>query len=159
MASPSRVRARYEGGVFKPLSAVELPDRTEVELTVVDRGAFEAWWVSATCSERSNVSNPVGDADNSSSRLRSRFGGSSHLVVGAKRSLFGTRSRARSAHSVLISIPTTRRPFRKAATHVDPLPTDSALMRFNDGGSSRHSRRPKRRPARCPTLRGEQRES
>ena len=48
MTSPSRVRARYEGGVFKPLSAVELPDRTEVELTVVDRSAFEAWWVAHT---------------------------------------------------------------------------------------------------------------
>ena len=48
MASPSRVRARYEGGVFKPLSAVELPDRTEVELTVVDHSAFEAWWVTHT---------------------------------------------------------------------------------------------------------------
>lgn len=44
MASSSRVRARYEGGVFKPLSAVELPDRAEVELTVVDRSAFEVWW-------------------------------------------------------------------------------------------------------------------
>lgn len=44
MASPSRVRARYEGGVFKPLSAVELPDLAEVELTVVDRSAFDAWW-------------------------------------------------------------------------------------------------------------------
>lgn len=44
MASPTRVRARYEGGVFKPLAAVELPDRAEVELTVVDRPAFDAWW-------------------------------------------------------------------------------------------------------------------
>jgi len=44
MASPTRVRARYEDGVFKPLAAVELPERTEVELTVVDRRAFDAWW-------------------------------------------------------------------------------------------------------------------
>jgi predicted DNA-binding antitoxin AbrB/MazE fold protein len=44
MAGPTRVRALYEGGVFKPLGAVELPERAEVELTVVDRTAFGAWW-------------------------------------------------------------------------------------------------------------------
>jgi len=44
MASPTRVRALYEDGVFKPLAAVELPNRSEVEITVVDRRAFDAWW-------------------------------------------------------------------------------------------------------------------
>ena len=66
IASPTRVRARYEGGVFKPLAAVELPDRTEVELTVVDRGAFDALW--QTHSERmrrrtTGIAQPEIDSD------------------------------------------------------------------------------------------------
>ena len=55
MGSPTRVRARYEDGVFKPLVSVELPERTEVELTVVDRRAFDAWWRGHTERMRARV--------------------------------------------------------------------------------------------------------
>ena len=44
MAGPTRVRALYEGGVFKPLVAMNLPERVEVELTVTDRAGFGEWW-------------------------------------------------------------------------------------------------------------------
>jgi predicted DNA-binding antitoxin AbrB/MazE fold protein len=48
MASPTQVRALYEDGVFKPLAAVDLPNRAEVGITVVDRRAFDAWRLAHT---------------------------------------------------------------------------------------------------------------
>lgn len=57
MASPTRIRALYEGGIFRPLAAVELPERTEVELTVVRRGGFNAWW----CAHAERVRCRIGD--------------------------------------------------------------------------------------------------
>lgn len=44
MQSPTRIKAIFEGGVFKPIDHVDLPDASEVELTIVDRRTFNAWW-------------------------------------------------------------------------------------------------------------------
>ena len=52
-----RIRALYEGGIFRPLAVVDLPDRAEVELTVVDRGGFDAWW----CAHAERVRCRMGD--------------------------------------------------------------------------------------------------
>lgn len=57
MASPMRIRALYEGGIFRPLAAIELPERAEVELTVVDRGGFNASW----CAHAERMRRRVGD--------------------------------------------------------------------------------------------------
>ncbi|MEK6606871.1 MAG: antitoxin family protein [Myxococcota bacterium] len=43
-ADAKRVRAVFAGGVFRPLEAVSLPENSEVELAVLDAGAFDAWW-------------------------------------------------------------------------------------------------------------------
>ena len=44
MASPTRLRAPFEDGICEQPAGVDLPDRVEVEPTVLDRRAFEAWW-------------------------------------------------------------------------------------------------------------------
>ena len=44
MTMPSRIRAVFKGGVFRPVGTVNLPENTEVDLTVLDRAAFSSWW-------------------------------------------------------------------------------------------------------------------
>ena len=44
MTMPSRIRAVFKGGVFRPIGAVNLPDNAEVDLTVFDCTAFSSWW-------------------------------------------------------------------------------------------------------------------
>jgi predicted DNA-binding antitoxin AbrB/MazE fold protein len=58
MAGSKRIRALYEGGIFRPFAAVGLPDRAEVEITVVDRGGFNAWW----CAHAERMHRRTGDA-------------------------------------------------------------------------------------------------
>ncbi len=44
MMMPGRIRAIFEGGVFRPVGAINLPDHAEVDLTVFDRATFTSWW-------------------------------------------------------------------------------------------------------------------
>jgi len=44
MTMPARIRAVFKGGVFRPVGTVNLPDNAEVDLTVLDRTEFNAWW-------------------------------------------------------------------------------------------------------------------
>jgi predicted DNA-binding antitoxin AbrB/MazE fold protein len=44
MTTPHRIRAIFSGGVFKPISAVHLPDNAEVDLALLDGATFDSWW-------------------------------------------------------------------------------------------------------------------
>jgi len=55
MATPSRIRAIFKGGVFRPVGTVNLPDNAEVDLTVLDRGEFSSWWDAHTERMRSRM--------------------------------------------------------------------------------------------------------
>ena len=65
-ADAKRVRAVFAGGVFRPLEAVSLPENSEVELAVLDAGAFDAWWeahVARTCARSPAVAADEVDLD------------------------------------------------------------------------------------------------